>query len=232
MQLLARADFSDPAFLAILIGWVMAVTLHEFGHNLAGYFGGDTTIRDEGRLTLNPLQYVDPFMTIILPVLFLLIGGIPLPGGATRVDPTRLRTRQWESAVYAAGPFMNLAIFAILAALMTPAVGLFNWNLDANDWTTAQKFVSAMAFLQLLSVFLNLIPIPGLDGFGIINPYLPRDLQERLAAPHLRSLFLFGFFMLMVGTPVMGRLIALMHPVMGERLFVLSLQGFREVFSR
>ena len=227
--LLARADFSDPAFLAVLIGWVMAVTLHEFGHNLAGYWGGDHTIRDEGRLTLNPLQYVDPFMTIILPVIFLMLGGVPLPGGATRVDPTRLRNRHWESGVYAAGPLVNLILFGILAAVITSGVGPFDWSAKPHDWTTTQKFIAAMCFLQLLSVILNLIPVPGLDGFGMIAPYLPDDLRERLSAPHLRSLFLIGYFVLLASTPVMGHIATQVMPsIMGYDLWSVGVMGVNQ----
>jgi len=70
-------DFSDPALWAVVIGWVMSVTLHEFAHGVVAYWGGDYTIRSRGGLTLNPLQYVDPVMSILLPLVFLLMGACP-----------------------------------------------------------------------------------------------------------------------------------------------------------
>ena len=227
--LLAKVDLAEPALWAVVIGWIMSVVLHEFAHNLVGYLGGDRSIRDEGRLTLNPLQYVDPFMTIILPVIFLMLGGIPLPGGSTYIDHSRLRNRCWESAVSAAGPLTNLLLFALLAIPLQPTLG---WIDSAPaDWTTTQKFVAAMCFLQLLSVILNLIPVPGLDGFGIIAPFLPQDLRERLTAPQFRSLFLIGYFMVLWSTPVLGQIILGMRSIMGNDLWGIGITGFRLVFD-
>ena len=229
--LLARVDFNEPALWAVVIGWVMSVTLHEFAHNVAGYFGGDHTIRDEGRLTLNPLQYVDPFMTIILPVIFLILGGVPLPGGATRVDHSRIRSRAWESAVSAAGPATNLLLFALLAIPLMPSVGWIDPS-PRVEWTTAQKFVAAMCFLQLLSVILNLIPVPGLDGYGIIAPFLPNHIREPLSAPHLRQVFLIGYFMILWSTPAMGYIAVKMEAIMGQDLWFVGARGMGEVFHR
>src|SRR5438270_14100773 len=84
-------EFSNPLLWALIIGWILSVTLHEFGHGLVAYLGGDYTIRERGGLTLNPLQYVDPLMSILLPAVFLLMGGIALPGGATYVRTDLLR---------------------------------------------------------------------------------------------------------------------------------------------
>src|SRR5205085_11053759 len=97
--LLAMRDLGEPALWAVLIGWVMSVTLHEFAHGVVAYWGGDYTIRERGGLTLNPIQYVDPLMSIVLPIVFLLMGGIPLPGGATYVRRDLLKNRGWDAAV-------------------------------------------------------------------------------------------------------------------------------------
>src|SRR3954451_7457903 len=95
--MLAAVDFATPLLCAVFIGWVMSVTLHEFAHGVVAYWGGDYTIRERGGLTLNPIQYVDPLMSIVLPVVFLLMGGIPLPGGATYVRRDLLRSRGWDA---------------------------------------------------------------------------------------------------------------------------------------
>src|SRR2546423_6462976 len=107
-------------FGAVLVGWIISVILHEFAHGVVAYWGGDYTIRERGGLTLNPLQYVDPLMSIILPVIFLLMGGIPLPGGATYVRHDLIRSKGWDSAVSAAGPAMNLILFGLLAIPLLP----------------------------------------------------------------------------------------------------------------
>src|SRR5678815_2748961 len=69
-------------FYIVTVAWIFSVCLHEFGHAVVAYKGGDYTVRDKGYLTFNPLKYTDPLFSIILPVLFVALGGIGLPGGA------------------------------------------------------------------------------------------------------------------------------------------------------
>ena len=228
---LARIDFSDNTIWAVLIGWVMSVTLHEFAHGVVAYWGGDYTIRERGGLTLNPIQYVDPLMSIILPIVFLLMGGIPLPGGATYVRRDLLRSRGWDAGVSAAGPAMNLILFGLLAIPLLPQFGWIDPQQSSVQWTTAQKFVAAMCYLQLLSVILNLVPVPPLDGFGIIGPYMDPNLRERLSTPPTSTMLFFGYF-LILQTPVFGRLMGQsMHAVMGDALFIRARLGFEAVFA-
>jgi Zn-dependent protease len=229
--ILGISDFGEPALWAVIIGWIMTVTLHEFAHGVVAYWGGDYTIRERGGLTLNPLQYVDPLMSIVLPVVFLLMGGIPLPGGATFVRRDLLKNRFWDSAVSAAGPAMNLLLFALLAIPLLPSVGWIDPTKLSEDWSTPQKFVAAMCFLQLLTVILNLIPVPPLDGFGIIAPYLSTDLRLKLSTPPVSSLMFFGYFMLL--WQARGFLLAIyqgMHQIMGQELYETAAKGMGQVF--
>src|SRR4051794_38420039 len=99
--MLASAAFDNPLVWALLIGWILTVVLHEFAHGLVGYLGGDYTIKERGGLSLNPLQYVDPVMSLILPAIFLLMGGIPLPGGVTFIRQDLLKNDLWRSLVSA-----------------------------------------------------------------------------------------------------------------------------------
>jgi len=69
-------------FVIIFFGWIFSLCLHEFSHALVAYYGGDTTVKDKGYLTFNPLKYTHPFLSLILPLIILLMGGIGLPGGA------------------------------------------------------------------------------------------------------------------------------------------------------
>ncbi len=201
LAMVARTDFHSPLLWAVLIGWILTVTLHEFAHGLVGYLGGDYTIRERGGLTLNPLQYVDPLMSIILPIVFLLMGGIPLPGGATYIRNDLLRRPWWRSLVSAAGPAMNLLIFLLLAIPLQPKMGWIDYdNVSVKQWTSAQLFVATMCYLQLFAAVLNLIPVPSLDGFGIISPFLPEDLQDKLTKPPLGTMLFIGFFIVMSRT--------------------------------
>jgi len=205
MLLLAAVNFNNPLLWAVLVGWVLSVTLHELGHGIAAHLGGDYTIRERGGLTLNPLQYIDPFMSIILPIIFLLMGGIPLPGGATFIRTDLLRNRAWITITYAAGPLMNVILFLVAVTLLHPRLGWVNHDLPVPDWTNAQIFVGAMAVLQFWSVLANLVPIPPVDGFGIISPYVPNELRERVTTPPWNTICLFGYFMVMM-TPGVGRM--------------------------
>src|SRR3954452_23571996 len=123
MPVLATIAWQTPLFWAVFIGWILSVILHEFAHGLVAYLGGDYTIRERGGLTLNPFQYVDPVMSIILPMVFLAMGGIPLPGGVTYVRTDLLRSRLWATAVSAAGPLMNLLLFVGLPLPLNPRLG-------------------------------------------------------------------------------------------------------------
>ena len=192
--MLANVDIHNPLLWAIVIGWILSVVLHEFAHGLVAHLGGDYTIRERGGLTLNPLQYVDPLMSIILPVVFLLMGGIPLPGGSTYVRRDLLRNKAWQMAVSLAGPAMNLLIFLVLCFFLRRP-GWIDENISIQEWSTAQKFVAAMAFLQLFSVFLNLVPVPPLDGFQAIAPFLPADLRWLLTTPPWSRVLFFGYFL-------------------------------------
>jgi len=168
----AAQSGTDPigvwVFCVVLGGWVITLCLHEFAHAAVAYAGGDISVRARGYLTLNPLRYTDLAYSIIIPILLLAVGGIPLPGGAVLVEPGRLRRRWYASLVSAAGPLTNMVAGVVLAIV---AVG-FSSALGAA--------LSYLALLQFVAGILNLLPIPGFDGFGIIEPYLPRRLMERI----------------------------------------------------
>ena len=147
MTMLAAVDFRNPLFWAVFIGWIMSVVLHEFAHGIVAYWGGDYTIRERGGLTLNPLQYIDPVGSILLPILFLLMGGVPLPGGSTYIRRDLLRSRAWEAAVSLAGPAMNFLLFLACAIPLHPESA--GWIRRATRrWTPAQRLLATMAVLQ------------------------------------------------------------------------------------
>lgn len=191
----------------VLLGWILAVALHEFGHALVAYWGGDHTVKDRGYLTMNPLRYTDPIMSIVLPVVFLLMGGIGLPGGAVYIQTNLLRSRWWETTVSLAGPFMS-AVAALLFALPF-VLGLVPRDLSSFLWNPLAFLVQ----VQIFSVFLNLIPVPPLDGFGVISAWLSRENQIRV-----RSFSMYGLlamFLLLTRVPgVAGTLWNMVDAVM------------------
>jgi Zn-dependent protease len=211
--MLAFAAISEPLFWALFIGWVLSVVLHEFAHGLIALLGGDYTIRERGGLSLNPIQYVDPVMSIALPLIFMLLGGLPLPGGATYVRRDLLRGRLWVSAVAAAGPATNFLLYLLLTLSLNPHIGWVTADQSVADWTSAQRLVAALAFVQLLSVLLNLIPVPPLDGYMMISPFLSKQIQERLAQPPVAvGLFVLVFY-LIYKTPLDKTAYPIMQPI-------------------
>ncbi len=150
----------------VVTGWVVSLCLHEFAHAYVAYRGGDWTIPETGYLTLDPLRYTHPVLSIALPLLYIVIGGFGLPGGAVYIDHDKLRSRLWDSAVSAAGPVANVVFlaFVILLYYSVPTT---------ESLSEFQAAVAALAFLEVTAIFLNLIPLPGLDGFGLISPFLP-----------------------------------------------------------
>lgn len=162
-------------FLFVISGWVLSLCLHEYAHALLAYRGGDHAVAERGYLTLNPLKYTHPLLSIALPVVFLLIGGIGLPGGAVWVDRHAIASRAWSSAISFAGPAMNL-LFTV--AMVAPfAVGL-DALAGARQFWAALAF---LAFLQLTASLLNLMPIPGVDGGNAIEPWLSPQWQRGFA---------------------------------------------------
>jgi Zn-dependent protease len=199
--MLADVDYANPMVWCILIGWIISVVLHEFAHGLVAYLGGDYTIRERGGLSLNPLQYVNPVMSIILPAIFLLAGGIPLPGGATYVRRDLLRNKEWQSAVSLAGPTMNFLLFIACLLPLHPRFGWVDYSVGPTQWPNSQVFLGAMAVLQLVAVVLNLVPVPPLDGFGILAPFMPADLRKQATTPPLSTILFIGYFIILWQTP-------------------------------
>lgn len=155
-------------FLIVLGGWATSLCLHEFGHAFVAYRGGDLSVRSKGYLTLDPRRYTDPVLSIVLPLIFVLIGGIPLPGGAVWINHHALRSRRRESMVSLAGPLTNL----LLGLVLSVAVATVRMPLGLASG------LSYLAFLQVIAFVLNVLPIPGLDGYGAIEPWLSPSAQR------------------------------------------------------
>jgi Zn-dependent protease len=156
----------------VLVGWVFSLCLHEFAHAATAYIGGDHSDSTRSYLSFNPLKYLHPVLSILLPLLFILIGGIALPGGAVYLNRNLVRSRVWQSAISLAGPLMN-GLIAVVASIPF-------WLGIADNHPALADALALLVFFQVLSVVLNLLPIPPLDGFGIIAPWLPRDLLVTL----------------------------------------------------
>ncbi len=158
-------------FLFILAAWVISLSLHEFAHAYLAWRFGDHDVEARGYLTLNPMRYAHPVLSILLPVLFIAIGGIGLPGGAVWLHPERFRTDLQRALVAIAGPLVNLVLAAVLILLAGNQV-------QTSTHIVFWLAVSGLGLLQLMAAVLNLLPIPGLDGYGAIEPSLDRNFRQ------------------------------------------------------
>ena len=159
-------------FVIIFFGWIFSLCLHEFSHAIVAYYGGDYTVKEKGYLTFNPLKYTHPFLSIVLPLLILLMGGIGLPGGAVYIETRLIRSRYWLSAMSLAGPAANGLVAVSLAVLLKvlPESTAYIW-----------PGLSCLLLLQIWAIRFTLLPVPGLDGYGVIEPFLGYRIRELLA---------------------------------------------------
>jgi len=181
---LSLAFFSGLPAIGIAVALallVISLGIHEAAHAWVALKCGDTTARDLGRITLNPIPHIDPFMTVILPVLMVVSGGFFF-GGAKPVPVNyhNLRHPLRDMALVAvAGPFSNflLAIFFYLAEkLMVQELHLWRQG------TVGQLILASAVDFNLVLAAFNLLPIPPLDGSRVMTWLLPSGLREGYAA--------------------------------------------------
>jgi Zn-dependent protease len=164
--------------LLILGGWGVSLCLHEWGHAIVAYRGGDYSVRAKGYLTLDIRRYTDPVFSIVLPLVWLVIGGIPLPGGAVWINQHALRSRKVQTMVSLAGPLFNLVVGIVLTQLVR-LVPVTLFGLEVNRGATVlAEGLSYLALLQILAFILNILPIPGLDGWGALEPWLSPEAKR------------------------------------------------------
>ena len=169
---------------------IFAITVHEAAHGYAARYFGDMTAHLEGRITLNPLNHIDPIGTILVPALTMMLGGIlfgwakPVP-----VDFGKLRNPKRDMLwVAAAGPASNL-VMAFLWALV------FSFSGHAPEFFIQPLTLMAQAgiMINVVLLVLNLLPLPPLDGGRIAVSLLPHHLAYQFS-----KLERYGFFILIV----------------------------------
>lgn len=165
-------------------GALFSMVLHEYCHGLVAYFGGDRTVKDRGFLTFNPAKFMDPVYSVAMPMLFVLMGGLPLIGGRTLIDSSRLRSPWWRTGVSLAGPGANLLLAVVLATVLRLGI--------VDPYTPLGAGMAYLAVLQIGCAMFNLIPVPPLDGFGAIAPHLSFETQTKAY-----SMGYFGYFALL-----------------------------------
>ncbi|HET9876462.1 MAG TPA: site-2 protease family protein [Mycobacterium sp.] len=161
-------------FIFVIAGWLVSLCLHEFGHAVTAWRFGDRGAEMRGYLTLNPLRYSHPLLSLGLPMLFIALGGIGLPGGAVYVQ-TSFMTPARRTMVSLAGPSANLVLAVLLLGLTR-----CYWHPGDPAHAVFWSGVAFLGFLQVTALVLNLLPVPGLDGYGALEPHLSPPTQRAL----------------------------------------------------
>ncbi len=193
----------DKLQVIVLVAPVLLFSMvaHEYAHGYAALRQGDTTALALGRLTFNPLKHIDPFMTIVLPVLTFLMTGF-IFGGAkpVPVNPRNYRRyKRGDIIVSMAGIVVNL----VLAAICTVLIILLGWiGRGSEALLSTASVLQAMMFVgvlfNLVLAFFNLLPIPPLDGSHVFKYLLPPAWAIRY-----QQIGFLGIFLLLLLLPVL-----------------------------
>ncbi len=184
-------DLSLGTIVITLASLIIGITIHEMMHAYTAFALGDTTAHEAGRISLNPLSHVDPFSTILLPIITYVVFHVPLLAAKpVPFNPSRVKYEEYGAAMVAlAGPFSNL-VLALIAALAS--------RLFLNDPTVFSGLLTFGAVNVGLFVF-NMIPIPPLDGSRLLYAFAPEAFQQLMA-----SFEQYGFlilFAVIIGVP-------------------------------
>jgi Zn-dependent protease len=199
-----------------LIVLLFSVIIHELAHGYVAFSLGDPTAKYEGRLTLNPLKHLDPFGSIILPLLLLLATGGqgPIFGWAKPVpiNPYNFKDQKWGTLkVSIAGPATNFAIAIIF--------GLFIRFLNFPQIAPFIQLLGIVVFYNFLWGIFNLIPIPPLDGSWILFRLTPQNWEKGKLFLQQYGLFILVFFIFFGGLTGLGILAQLLYSLITGAVF-------------
>jgi len=186
--------------ILLIIIFLFSMVIHEVSHGQVAYMMGDPTAKNAGRLTLNPIKHLDPFGSIMLPGLLILLGGRFIFGWAKPVpiNPFNFRDQKYgEAKVALAGPLANISL-ALIFGLALRFLPVLSSGMEA-------VFVYIVWINLLLAIF-NLIPVPPLDGSHILFALLPgsNDIKMFLQRYGFFILIFIIFFLFQWIIPLVG----------------------------
>ncbi len=206
----------------VIIVILLPMTLHEAMHAFMSYWLGDDTAKLQGRLTLNPIKHIDPFLTLLLPIMLAVLH-LPIFGGAKPVpfNPERVRYAEWGAALVAvAGPLTNLLIafvvYGISVVIGQPV------DLATNPQNLGGLVLSTTVLVNLGFFVFNILPIPPLDGSRVVYALAP-DFVRRAMELIERFGIVVVFLIVFVASDKIGAI------MLGMMQFCLTI--FRAIFG-
>ena len=192
--------------IGIVLGVILlSMTLHEAMHAFMGYFLGDDTAKAQGRLTLNPIKHIDPFMTILLPVILALTPGAPIFGGAKPVpfNPNRVRYGDWGAALVAiAGPLTNFVI-----AFLAFGIGVLSGVITSQgvETTLVGQIIMLTMSVNLGFFVFNMLPIPPLDGSRVLYAFASETVRRGMEMIERYGVMVV-FAIVLIASPVISQI--------------------------
>ena len=188
----------------VLLIVLVSVILHELAHGVVDYWLGDHTAKDAGRLTFNPIKHIDPFMSILVPVVLYILKA-PVFGGAkpVPVNYRNLKWHEWGMALVAiAGPLTNFLI-AFVAFL----IGHFTGLIYGSGGEVLNFIFTELIYINLGFMLFNLIPIPPLDGSRVLYAIAPDFIRQLLASTERYGVIIVYVMILLFGDVFSGLMI-------------------------
>lgn len=189
-------DITITNVIIVLATLIVSITLHEAMHAYTSHWLGDDTAHEAGRVSLNPLRHVDPYMTLLLPLVTLLLFHAPLLAAKpVPFNPNRVKWDEYGAALVGlAGPFTNV-VLAVIGAGILHLVGLSGSPLVLHILIT---------FVQInVAIFVfNMLPLPPLDGSRLLYALVPESVQEVMASMERYGIMI--IFALIVAVPAFG----------------------------
>ena len=204
----------------VLVLSVGSIILHELAHGVVAYWLGDQTAKLSGRLTLNPIKHIDPFMSILMPVL-LAVAGMPVFGGAKPVpiNTRNLKGGVWGFALVAiAGPLTNL-ILAFIFFLFGHFTGAFN-----NLYSFGGLLCYVGMMLNLGFFLFNLIPIPPLDGSRVLYALAPDGARAVMEQIERYGIIIIYVLILVCGTLLTKYMVAGRSAIIDAFYFIVGVR--------
>lgn len=205
-------DLSQINIILLLVFLLISMSFHEAMHAFTSHWLGDDTAQREGRLSLNPLKHIDPFATVILPAITLLVLHFPiLAAKPVPFNPNRVKYDEFGAAMVGlAGPFTNLFLAVLAALFLHGAGGHFS--------QTVTNGAGLFIWLNLALFVFNMIPFPPLDGSRLLYAFAPEPLQEIMYSIErfgLIAIVLFIILLISVIGPIMTNVITGIGHVLG-----------------